>query len=146
MEEIDQKAHDFRRAKPGLLTQNRAVIEFHKYHQSRPAEALMGRTLQFGEGPCTVLVALKNSPISGCPTAALSAATAASNSLEDVTLSRSISTFSMGFSEKPGLDRDEVQRMASRRQILVSGSKGSGGVGIGDEFTVKELRKNRRKE
>jgi hypothetical protein len=29
----DQEAHDFRRVEPSLLTQNRAVIEFHEHHQ-----------------------------------------------------------------------------------------------------------------
>ena len=48
----DQKAHDFRRVEPGLLTQNRAVIEFHEHHQPRPAEAPMDHTFQFSKGPC----------------------------------------------------------------------------------------------
>src|SRR5258708_1387130 len=50
----DHKAHDFRRVEPGLPTQNRAMIEFHKHHQPRPAEASMDHTFQFSKGPCAL--------------------------------------------------------------------------------------------
>jgi len=42
----DHTAHDFRCVESGLPAQNRAVIEFHKHHQPRPAQTFTNRDLK----------------------------------------------------------------------------------------------------
>jgi hypothetical protein len=77
--------------KPALLAQNRPVIEFHEEHQPGSAQTGAHCTLQFSEGPCA-LVCFRELGHVRPPDGSSSAATTASNGLEDAMLKRSTST------------------------------------------------------
>src|SRR6266571_2971966 len=50
----NHKAHDFRILPSGLLTQNRAMIQFHKQHKASPAQTSLNHASQFSEVPCAL--------------------------------------------------------------------------------------------
>src|ERR1700730_8909725 len=50
----NHKAYDFPCVEPGLLPQNRAVIEYPEHHQPRPAQSFLKRTFQFGKALCAL--------------------------------------------------------------------------------------------
>src|SRR6266581_4622994 len=50
----NHKVHDFRIVPSGLLTQNRAMIQFHKHHKASPAQTSLNHAFQFSEVPCAL--------------------------------------------------------------------------------------------
>lgn len=108
------KPRDPGRPGSSFATQNVSQVEFREEHKSRAAEAALYNALQIREG-FAALVVLKNSTMSGWPTADLSAATTASNGLELVRLKRSTSTFATVILFSVTTLMDEVRPIASER-------------------------------